>query len=122
MKASQSFQILEDCDQAQECLLTSPRQSSNTLQQDRDDNGNTHNNYTKEMEENIANGNIGDDITNGNITHHSINANQDENCLNGNVSSLPLNSNRNEIHNNGNINCFKAILSEEDSANANLPL
>ena len=122
MKASQSFQILEDCDQAQECLLTSPRQSSNTLQQDRDDNGNTHNNFTKEMEENIANGNIGDDITNGNITHHSINANQDENCLNGNVSSLPLNSNRNEIHNNGNINCFKAILSEEDSANANLPL
>ena len=124
MKASQSFQILEDCDQAQESLFTSPSQpgpsakssSGDRQPQDEDDNGNTHNNFTKQMEENIANGNVGEDVTNGNITASH----------NSNVSSLQLNSNRCNIDNgnngHGNINCFKAILSEQDSANANLPL
>jgi len=136
IKASQSFQILEDCDQAQESLFTSssppgpvPKSSSHSTprHQAPDSNGNTHNshnNYTKEMEENIANGNVGDDVTNGNITVHNLsNVNRDENTLNGNVLSSPSNSNRYNINNgNGNINCFKAILSEQDSANANLPL
>ena len=146
IKASQSLQILEDCDQAQECLFTSPSptnppaiKSSNpsgTQHSREDNNGNTtvdsgghhnHNNYTKEMEENIANGNIGDDVTNGNITlthnsSNSSNTNQDENILNGNlIRTSPERYNSNN-GNNGNINCFKAILSEQDSANATLPL
>merc|ERR1711874_378061 len=108
IKTSQSLQILEDCDQAQECLFTSPSptnpsaiKSSNpsgTQHSREDNNGNTtvdsgghhnHNNYTKEMEENIANGNIGGDVTNGNISTHnsniSSNINQEENILNGNL-------------------------------------
>merc|ERR1711997_1057807 len=141
IKASQSLQILEDCDQAQECLFTSPSPSnppatkssnaSRTQDSREDNNGNTtvdsgahhrHKNYTKEMEENIANGNVGDGVTNGNITHNSSNTHQEENILNGNLIRPSPDRYNSNNGNNGNINCFKAILSEQDSANANLPL
>ena len=213
MKASQSFQILEDCDQAQESLFSPSStpsdpnvtaaatlsKSSNliTAQQALNvANGNVdlHNaangkvelqkvanenvdscthaqrlnfangnedspstrvnaassqTFTKEMEENIANGNVGNDITNGNITHSpTVTINEPghqraENIKNGNVesndnmdivNSLQVENSKN-IHsnegssmnnsnklNNGNDNCFKALLRSEDSANANLPL
>ena len=149
MKASQSFQILEDCDLAQESLFlkTNPSLSSRTptttpttlsLTEEQLQNIANGNNdvvsqstsTTKEMEENIANGNISQDITNGNTNHQD-----DENVKNGNVVSradiLSCNSlkkgvndsqifNRNSI-NNSNVNCINNSLLCEDSANANLP-
>jgi len=149
MKASQSFQILEDCDLAQESLFlkTNPSLSSTTptttpttlsLTEEQLQNIANGNNdvvsqstsTTKEMEENIANGNISQDITNGNTNHQD-----DENVKNGNVVSradiLSCNSlkkgvndsqifNRNSI-NNSNVNCINNSLLCEDSANANLP-
>ena len=150
MKASQSFQILEDCDLAQESLFlkTNPSLSSTTptttptttlsLTEEQLQNIANGNNdvvsqstsTTKEMEENIANGNISQDITNSNTNHQD-----DENVKNGNVVSradiLSCNSlkkgvndsqifNRNSI-NNSNVNCINNSLLCEDSANANLP-
>ena len=187
MKASQSFQILEDCDQAQESLLinstpiSSPswtpssdpsEPAAETLSKSsiytntnrppaplkNDANGNSedpHTNLnpqsqitTKEMEENIANGNVTEDVTNGNggtafdtlNLQQRENLQQEENIQNGNVqnnaailnSTRQVENSRNKLGNdskkvfnsnnrNGNANCFQAILSE-DSANANLPL
>jgi len=189
MKASQSFQILEDCDQAQESLLinstpiSSPSWTPSDLSSEpaadtlskssiytntspatlkNDANGNSedppHTNLnsqsqitTKEMEENIANGNVTDDVTNGNggTAFETLNQLQqhgsrqlEENIQNGNVlnsseailnSSLQVENSKNKMGNNdskkvfnsnnrnGNANCFQAIISE-DSANANLPL
>ena len=149
MKASQSFQILEDCDLAQESLFlktnpslssTTPTTTTTTLSLTEEQlqniaNGNNDvvsqsTSTTKEMEENIANGNISQDITNGNTNHQD-----DENVKNGNVVSradiLSCNSlkkgvndsqifNRNSI-NNSNVNCINNSLLCEDSANANLP-
>merc|ERR1712012_783126 len=146
MKASQSFQILEDCDLAQESLFlkTNPSLSSRTptttlsLTEEQLQNIANGNNdvvsqstsTTKEMEEYIANGIISQDITNGNTNHQD-----DENVKNGNVVSradiLSCNSlkkgvndsqifNRNSI-NNSNVNCINNSLLCEDSANANLP-
>merc|ERR1711983_664564 len=131
MKASQSFQILEDCDQAQESLLinstpiSSPswtpssdtsEPAAETLSKSsiytntnrptaplkNDANGNSedpHTNLnpqsqitTKEMEENIANGNVTEDVTNGNggtafDTLNQLQQQQEENIQNGNVQN-----------------------------------
>jgi len=190
MKASQSFQILEDCDQAQESLLinstpisspswtpsdsSSSEPAADTLSKSsiytntinspaplkNDANGNSEDPHinlnpqsqitTKEMEENIANGNVTEDVTNGNGGSGFETLNQlqqhgsrqlDENIQNGNVhssaailnSTLQVENSKNKMgindskkvfnsnNRNGNANCFQAILSE-DSANANLPL
>jgi len=162
MKASQSFQILEDCDQAQEFLfspVSTPSDPSRTLSSSLDiangNNGNTETHLrppphhsvvstTKEMEENIANGNVTNrvDVTNGNELVADAFA---ENLQNGNiqVASLDnLNSSyrtensmnksvneskpftNNNKNRNGNVNCFNSqkIIVSADSANANLPL
>jgi len=162
MKASQSFQILEDCDQAQEFLfspVSTPSDPSRTLSSSLDiangNNGNTETHLrppphhsvvstTKEMEENIANGNVtnrvdvtngnelvadafAENLQNGNIQVASIdNLNSSyrtENSMNKSVNeSKPFtNNNKNR---NGNVNCFNSqkIIVSADSANANLPL
>ena len=172
MKASQSFQILEDCDQAQESLFSPSdpsRTAADTLSKSSTPlpltlvtsdiaNGNTETHLrpppsqnslsstTKEMEENIANGNVTnrEDVTNGNdIVSNTFGDREQENIQNGNIQ-LPttdiLNSsyrtensknksvnesksfNNNNKNRNGNANCFSKIISSEDSANATLPL
>jgi len=162
MKASQSFQILEDCDQAQEFLfspVSTPSDPSRTLSSSLDiangNNGNTETHLrppphhsvvstTKEMEENIANGNVTNrvDVTNGNELVADAFA---ENLQNGNIQVASLDNlnssyrtensmnksvneskpfNNNNMNRNGNVNCFNSqkIIVSADSANANLPL
>jgi len=179
IKASQSFQILEDCDQAQESLFcndksstvstpastptdptisaadTLSRSSSHNTEQlqkgnaeniangnvDDISNGNIENitnSNMKTVAENIVNGNVTENLTNGNIDQNITNGNVDENFANGNVDENIANGNVKifenlsnsgtgmEANNNMNIgsnaNCRKTLLSEQDSANANLPL
>ena len=162
MKASQSFQILEDCDQAQEFLfspVSTPSDPSRTLSSSLDiangNNGNTETHLrppphhsvvstTKEMEENIANGNVTNrvDVTNGNELVADAFA---ENLQNGNIQVASIDNlnssyrtensmnksvneskpfNNNNMNRNGNVNCFNSqkIIVSADSANANLPL
>jgi len=162
MKASQSFQILEDCDQAQEFLfspVSTPSDPSRTLSSSLDiangNNGNTATHLrppphqsvvltTKEMEENIANGNVTNrvDVTNGNELVADAFA---ENLQNGNIQVASIDNlnssyrtensmnksvneskpfNNNNMNRNGNVNCFNSqkIIVSADSANANLPL
>jgi len=173
MKASQSFQILEDCDQAQESLfspVSTPsdpsRTAADTLSKSSSldiangNNGNTETHLrppphhslvstTKEMEENIVNGNVTNaaDVTNGNelVSDTFGVREQAENLQNGNIQlairdnlntsyrtensknksvneSKPFNNNNNK-NRNSNVNCFNSkIIVSEDSANANLPL
>jgi len=179
IKASQSFQILEDCDQAQESLFcndksstvstpvstptdptisaadTLSRSSSHNTEQlqkgnaeniangnvDDISNGNIENitnSNMKTVAENIVNGNVTENLTNGNIDQNITNKNVDENFANGNVDENIANGNVKifgnlsnsgtgmEANNNMNIgsnaNCRKTLLTEQDSANANLPL
>ena len=178
MKASQSFQILEDCDQAQESLfspVSTPsdpsRTAADTLSKSSsldiangnnaigNPNGNTDTHLkppprhsivsaTKEMEENIANGNVTTraDVTNGNdlVSGSFGEREQAENLQNGNIqhasrdnlnSSYRTENSKNKSVNesksfdnnnkniNSNVNCFNSkIIVSEDSANANLPL
>jgi len=169
MKASQSFQILEDCDQAQESLFSpvstpsDPSRSivdtlskSSSLDIANGNNGNTETHLrppahhsivstTKEMEENIANGNVTTrvDVTNGNeLVTDSVHA---ENLQNGNIQVASIDNlnssyrtensmnksvneskpfNNNNKNRNSNVNCFNSqkIIVSADSANANLPL
>lgn len=181
MKASHSFQILEDCDQAQEELfinstpMSSPavtpsdpsRTVADTLSKSSivtttvgqcDNNGNNSqptvshllSSQTKEIADNIANGNISEDVTNGNdiangntmgvtgvschTTLSTLPDNQDlsdENIRNGNnldiYNSLRVENSKikTEVFKsnlNSNANCFNTLLNNENSANANLPL
>lgn len=195
IKASQSFQILEDCDQAQESLfcndkssaLSTPastptdstisaadtllsRSSSQNAEQlenitkgnaeniangnvedisngnvENITNGNVKNVTNKNVVENIANGNVAENFTNGNVDANITNGNVDENITNGNVVENIANGNvkvfenlsnttsgshgikaGKEANNNMNIgsnaNCLKTLISEQDSANANLPI
>merc|ERR1711936_1390469 len=180
IKASQSFQILEDCDQAQESLFCNDKSSTlstpastptdstisaadtlsrssshNTEQLENITNGNVENivngnvenvtngnvqNVTNEdIDENVANGNVAGNFTNVNVVENITNGNVevDENIANGNVKILESFSNANisgssssinekEANNNinmgSNVNCLKTLISEQDSANANLPV
>merc|ERR1712013_839225 len=146
IKASQSFQILEDCDQAQESLFCNDKSSTvstpastptdptisaaDTLSRSSSHNTEQLQKFTKGNAENIANGNA-EDISNGNF-ENITNGNVDENIANGNVKFFEKLSNSGssgtgkEANNNMNIgsnaNCRKTLLAEQDSANANLPL
>lgn len=108
-------------------------------------NGNVKNVTNKNVAENIANGNIAENFTNGNVDANITNGNVDENITNGNVVENIANGNvkvfenlsnttsgshgmktGKEANNNMNIgsnaNCRKTLISEQDSANANLPI
>jgi len=189
IKASQSFQILEDCDQAQESLFCNDKSSTlstpastptdstisaadtlsrssshNTEQLENIKNGNCENvangnvenvtngnvqNVTNEqVDENIANGNVAGSFTNVNVVENLTNGNVDENITNGNVevdeniangnvkilesfsnanisgssSSINEKEANNNINMGSNVNCLKTLISEQDSANANLPV
>merc|ERR1712098_526530 len=104
IKASQSFQILEDCDQAQESLFCNDKSSTVSTPAstptdptisaaDTLSRSSSHN--TEQLQkgnaENIANGNV-DDISNGNI-QNITNGNVDENFANGNVDENIANGN-----------------------------
>merc|ERR1712123_309067 len=161
IKASQSFQILEDCDQAQESLFRNDKSSTlstpastptdstisaaDTLSRSSSHNTEQLQKITKGDAENIANGNVTENftkgnvdpnITNGNVDENITNGNVDENIANGNVKVFENLTNTNsgsgsmntgkEANNNMNIgsnaNCRKTLITEQDSANANLPL
>merc|ERR1711874_397219 len=112
IKASQSFQILEDCDQAQESLFSNDKSSTvstpassptdptisaaDTLSRSSSHNTEQLQKFTKSVAENIANGNA-EDISNGNV----------ENITNGNVKNVTNNTVAENIVNgnltNGNI-------------------
>lgn len=108
-------------------------------------NGNVKNVTNKNVAENIANGNVAENFTNGNVDANITNGNVDENITNGNVVENIANGNvkvfenlsnttsgshgmktGKEANNNMNIgsnaNCRKTLISEQDSANANLPI
>jgi len=108
-------------------------------------NGNVKNVTNKNVAENIANGNVTENFTNGNVDPNITNGNVDENITNGNVDENIANGNvkvfenltntnsgsgstntGKEANNNMNIgsnaNCRKTRITEQDSANANLPL
>lgn len=108
-------------------------------------NGNVKNFTNKNVAENIANGNVAENFTNGNDDANITNGNVDENITNGNVVENIANGNvkvfenlsnttsgshgmktGKEANNNMNIgsnaNCRKTLISEQDSANANLPI
>lgn len=108
-------------------------------------NGNVKNFTNKNVAENIANGNVAENFTNGNDDANITNGNVDENITNGNVVENIANGNvkvfenlsnttsgshgmktGKEANNNMNIgrnaNFRKTLISEQDSANANLPI
>lgn len=108
-------------------------------------NGNVKNVTNKNVAENIANGNVAENFTNGNDDANITNGNVDENITNGNVVENIANGNvkvfenlsnttsgshgmktGKEANNNMNIgrnaNFRKTLISEQDSANANLPI
>lgn len=142
MKASLSFQILEDCDQAQESLfspVSSPsnpsvtaagtlKQSSNPTTSDIA-NGNTEPGppprncraqlATKEMEENIANGNVtsGNDAFTDTLCQGTIEV--EENIQNGNVTRDILNSLKLKNSNMKSLHESKMITSNNNNRNGN---
>merc|ERR1711936_1303817 len=101
IKASQSFQILEDCDQAQESLFCNDKSSTvstpastptdptisaaDTLSRSSSHTTEQLHNFNKGNTENLTNGNIDPNITNGNVDENIANGNVDENIANGNV-------------------------------------
>merc|ERR1712013_885597 len=101
IKASQSFQILEDCDQAQESLFCNDKSSTvstpastptdptisaaDTLSRPSSHNTEQLQKFTKGNAENIVNGNVTENLTNGNIDPNITNGNVDESIANGNV-------------------------------------
>merc|ERR1711988_660273 len=142
MKASLSFQILEDCDQAQESLfspVSSPsnpsvtaagtlKQSSNPTTSDIA-NGNTEPGppprnsraqlATKEMEENIANGNVttGNEAFTDTLCQGTIEV--EENIQNGNVTRDILNSLKLKNSNMKSLHESKIITSNNNNRNGN---
>jgi len=142
IKASQSFQILEDCDQAQESLFCNDKSSTlstpastptdstisaaDTLSRSSSHNTEQLENITNGNAENIANGNVqnvtnknvdenianGNVAENGNVVENSTNGNIDENITNGNVDENVTNGNVDENVTNGNI--------DENIANGNV--
>merc|ERR1711892_762695 len=108
IKASQSFQILEDCDQAQESLFRNDKSSTlstpastptdstisaaDTLSRSSSHNTEQLQKITKGDAENIANGNV-KNITNKNIVENIANGNVTENFTNGNVDPNITNGN-----------------------------
>merc|ERR1712218_768041 len=128
MKASQSFQILEDCDQAQESLFSpSDLANGNTETHLRPPpSQNSLSSTTKEMEENIANGNVTnrEDVTNGNeIVSDTFGDREQENIQNGNIQ-LPttdiLNSSyRTENSKNKSVNESKSFNNNNKNRNGN---
>jgi len=140
IKASQSFQILEDCDQAQESLFCNNKSSTastpastptdstisaaDTLSRSSSHNTEQLENISKDAE-NIANGNVDDIsngnveciIANGNVTSTSVdvnmaNGNIAENLINGNIEENITNGNVEKLVTNGNI--------DENIANGNV--
>jgi len=164
IKASQSFQILEDCDQAQESLISlstgpptvaqpaqpaQPCPANQNLLQPKIIVNKSVETLVKpklnNMEENIANGNVTDDVTNGNNpvlpNLYFANGNIDKSLMNANDTNgkqsvsgsvknaksiieteANNNNNNNDLNSTGNVNCLRKLLTREDSANANLPL
>lgn len=139
IKASQSFQILEDCDQAQESLFSNDKSSTvstpassptdptisaaDTLSRSSSHNTEQLQKFTKSVADNIANGNA-EDISNGNvenITNENVknvtNNTVAENIVNGNLTNGNIdpnitNGNVDENIANGNI--------DENIANGNV--
>lgn len=136
IKASQSFQILEDCDQAQESLFCNDKSSTvstpastptdptisaaDTLSRSSSHNTEQLQKFTKGNAENIANGNA-EDISNGNfenitnvknVTENIVNGNVTENLTNGNIDPNITNGNVDENIANGNV--------DENIANGNV--
>jgi len=136
IKASQSFQILEDCDQAQESLFCNDKSSTvstpastptdptisaaDTLSRSSSHTTEQLHNFNKGNAENIANGNA-EDISNGNfenitnvknVTENIVNGNVTENLTNGNIDPNITNGNVDENIANGNV--------DENIANGNV--
>jgi len=136
IKASQSFQILEDCDQAQESLFCNDKSSTvstpastptdptisaaDTLSRSSSHTTEQLQKFNKGNAENIANGNA-EDISNGNfenitnvknVTENIVNGNVTENLTNGNIDPNITNGNVDENIANGNV--------DENIANGNV--
>merc|ERR1719206_815692 len=124
IKASQSFQILEDCDQAQESLFCNDKSSTvstpastptdptisaaDTLSRSSSHNTEQLQKFTKGNAENIANGNA-EDISNGNFENITNAKNVTENIVNGNVTENLTNGNVDENIANGNVKFFEKL-------------
>jgi len=142
IKASQSFQILEDCDQAQESLFCNDKSSTlstpastptdstisaadTLLSRSSSHNAEQLENITNGNDENITNGNI-ENITNGNVLNVTnkkvVNGNVAD-ITNGNVADV-TNGNVQENITNGNVdeNFTNGNVVDENIANGNVKM